>query len=37
MSRYMNISMRMSLKVNPSENRKISANMIASVGECEYW
>ncbi len=36
MSRYMNISMRMSFKVNPSECRKINANMISSVDECEY-
>ncbi len=32
-----NIGARMSFKVNPSESRKINANMIASVDECEYW
>ncbi len=34
----MNISMKMSFKVNPSESRKINnMNMIGSVSECEYW
>ncbi len=32
-----NISMRMSFKMNPRENRKISANMIGSINECGYW
>ncbi len=36
-SRHMNISMRMNYKVNLSESRKISANMMASISECEYW
>ncbi len=34
MSRYMDISMRMSF--NPSESRKIRANMIANISEREY-
>ncbi len=35
-SRYMNISVRVCFMVNPSESRKISANMTTSVSECEY-
>ncbi len=32
----MNISMRMSFKVNPGESRKINGNMIAGVSKCNY-
>ncbi len=37
MSRYMNISIRMSFKANPSESRKINTNIFESVREYEYW
>ncbi len=32
----MNVSVIMSFKVNPSESRKISVNMIRSINETQY-
>ncbi len=34
---YANISMRISFKGNLSGDKKINANLIASVSKCEYW
>ncbi len=33
----MNISLRTSFKVNSSDSRKISVNMITGISKCEYW
>ncbi len=34
-SMFINISMKMSFKVNLNKNRKMSVNKVASVSECE--